>query len=212
MFHIGTCPQCSKHDLALTVVAITAGAVNHRVNLYLKCPNCKLPSCALASNPRNTPHHELLNYNDNTQNLALTINEMWPSPPQPNVPEAIPSNVEKALLQAEANFVQQHNEAAAVMYRRSLELALKAISPELKGTLASRIAQLGKIGKLTEDLVSWANEIRDLGNDGAHEEEPMERPELESLRGFTEMILKYLFTLPNMVAEKRRRENETAAA
>jgi hypothetical protein len=196
----------------LSVISATASDKQECINLYLKCPNCKLPSCAWAYNPRGHGPTNLLNTNSNTESLGIGIRQVWPAIPLPNLPEAIPEGVKQALIQAESNFVQKHNEAAAVMYRKSLELGLKFIDPSLKGMLASRIEQLGKAGKLTSDLVSWANEIKILGNEGAHDEDPMDRSELESLRGFVEMILKYLFSLPHMVEQRRKIKTEVATA
>jgi len=47
--------------------------------------------------------------------------------------------------------------------------------------------------------------VRDLENEAVHEETSPTRKELEDLRGITEMVLRYLFTLPNM-SKKRRGE------
>jgi hypothetical protein len=38
-----------------------------------------------------------------------------------------------------------------------------------------------------------------LGNDSAHDDDAITRPELTALRGFTGLALQYLFTLPKMV-------------
>jgi hypothetical protein len=203
MFHVGTCTQCLKHELALSVVMIVNAREHGYLNLYFSCPNCKMPSCAQAFNYSGHSPKALIDSNNSADNLRLDIQGLWPSAPKPNLPEFIPDQVKNALIQAESNFAHKHNEAAAVMYRKSLELGLKAIDPALTGMLASRIKQLGDTGKLTSDLVSWAHEIRTLGNDGAHDEESMDRSQLESLRGLTEMVLKHLFTLPKMVEQRR---------
>ncbi len=186
---------------------ITQGHFDGYISLHFHCPNCKMPSCASARNPAGHSIRTLLDAHQSTESFALEIQTVWPSPPEPILPEFIPENVKQVLIQAESNFALKHTDAAAVMYRKALELGLKAIDPSLKGMLASRIEQLGKTGKLTQDLMSWANEIKALGNDGAHDEEPMKSTELGSLRGLTEMILKYLFTLPTMVDERRKKLN-----
>lgn len=89
------------------------------------------------------------------------------------------------------------------MYRKALDIGLKKIDPTLTGTLGQKIKKLAMAGKLTTDIEVWSDHVRDLGNDAAHEESPIDRTELSNLRNFTEMVLRYLFTLPNMV--KRRR-------
>jgi hypothetical protein len=42
-----------------------------------------------------------------------------------------------------------------------------------------------------------------MGNDAAHEVDPPTREELADLRSFTEMVMRYLFTLPAMVIARK---------
>ena len=177
----------------------------HEMSFYFHCPNCKRPSCGYSYSHIRHGAADLVRTNDSLASLGYNIDEIWPTPPTPNVPEHVPENVRRVLLQAESNFfLEGHEEAAAVMYRKALESGLRSLAPELKGTLASRIAQLGANGKLTSDLVEWAKEIKNLGNDGAHEIERIERAEVSSMRGLTEMVLRYLFTLPQTILEMRK--------
>jgi hypothetical protein len=52
-------------------------------------------------------------------------------------------------------------------------------------------------------MKEWAHEIRLLGNDAAHEEDPFTPPEAESLQAFTQLFLTYAFTLPGMLAARK---------
>jgi hypothetical protein len=72
--------------------------------------------------------------------------------------------------------------------------------------LGLRIKKLAADGKLTADIALWSDNVRDVGNDAAHEETSITRDELIVLRSFSEMVLRYLFTLPAMV---KRRRGET---
>lgn len=90
-----------------------------------------------------------------------------------------------------------------MLYRKALDIGLKKIDPELKGTLGARIKKLRETGKLTNDIAEWADQIKTTGNEAAHEEEPITKADLEELRSFTDMVLRYLFTLPNMVKKRR---------
>lgn len=96
------------------------------------------------------------------------------------------------------------------MYRKALDVALKKIDPTATGVLKTRIKKLAAAGKLTPDIAEWSDHIRDLGNDAAHEEEPPTREELAALRSFTEMVMRYLFTLPAMVAARRPADDPAA--
>jgi hypothetical protein len=112
--------------------------------------------------------------------------------------------IERVYLQGERNFpVDGSEEASGAMYRKALDIGLKKIDPTLTGTLGNKIKTLATAGKLTPDIVEWAGHVRDLGNEAVHEETPPSRKELEDLRGVTEMMLRYLFTLPNMIKKHR---------
>jgi hypothetical protein len=69
--------------------------------------------------------------------------------------------------------------------------------------LAVRIKKLATTSKLTPDIAEWADHVRDLGNDAAHEEVPPTREELDDLRNFTEMVMRYLFSLPALVEARK---------
>ncbi len=94
------------------------------------------------------------------------------------------------------------------MYRKALDVGLKKIDPTLTGTLGAKLKALTTRGKLTADIADWADHVRELGNDAAHEETAIPRKDLEDLRGITEMVLRYLFTLPNMSKKRRGQKLE----
>jgi hypothetical protein len=128
----------------------------------------------------------------------------WPDAPGPLIPENLPSDVERVYLQAERNFpIAGNEEAAGTMYRKALDIGLKIIAPSVTGVLKARIATLVKQNLLTPSLGEWADQIRLLGNDTAHEIDQPTREELEALRNFSDLVLRYLFTLPGMVAARK---------
>ncbi len=96
-----------------------------------------------------------------------------------------------------------NEEASGTMYRMALDVSLKFVASDLKGTLAARIDALVAKNLLTPSLGEWAHQIRLLGNDTAHEAEAPSRDELASLRSFSDMVLRYLFTLPKLVAMRK---------
>jgi hypothetical protein len=87
---------------------------------------------------------------------------------------------------------------------------LKKISPDASGTLAARIKKLAAEHKLTPAIAEWADHIRELGNESAHEDKPPSKEDLTALRSITDMVMRYLFTLPKMV-ELRKAETITEA-
>lgn len=135
---------------------------------------------------------------------SYQVDQMWPEAPGPVIPENMPADVERIYLQAERNFpVEGNEEAAGTMYRKALDVGLKKIDPETKGLLAARIKKLAAAGKLTADIAEWADHVRELGNEAAHEEMPPTREELTDLRNITEMVMRYLFSLPALVKARR---------
>jgi hypothetical protein len=128
----------------------------------------------------------------------------WPRAVGPVVPEDLPTEVQKAFLQGEKNFgLPECEEAAVMMYRRSLEVALKIAYPELNGTLAKRIKSLVEGHHLPAAIGEWLDQVRLIGNDGAHEITGVTRDELEAARGFVDTALRYIFTLPAQTARLR---------
>ena len=125
-----------------------------------------------------------------------------PSPPEP--PMYVPDNV-KNFFQQGINNLSGDYDAAGAMFRKALETALKMKFPEIGDMkLKNRIDKIAKQGDLTPALAAWSHEIRDGGNDAAHEEDPFSEEDAQDLYDFTELVLLYLFTLP----EKLRRAQE----
>lgn len=186
--------------MGLRVAAVSA--VKHdTIALHLSCPKCHLPCCAAViggnTNIESIGAADVLDY-------AWRVAGFWPDPPKPLIPEFLPPDVTRIYLQAERNYPTEGNEeASGTMYRKALDIGLKKIDPSLSGMLGPRIKKLASDGRLTANIAEWSDHVRDMGNDAAHEEAPVTRSELEILRNFSEMVLRYLFTLPNMVKKRR---------
>jgi len=100
-------------------------------------------------------------------------------------------------------FGRQDWDAAGAMFRKALDTSLKNINPDGRGTIAARIDGLPADIGVTPAMKQWAHEIRVLGNDATHEEEPFDMAECARLREFTEILLTYVFTMPGRLAERR---------
>jgi hypothetical protein len=130
--------------------------------------------------------------------------KFWPVAPGPLIPEHLPPEVERVYLQAERNFpISGNEEAAGTMYRKALDVGLKIIAPSVTGTLKARIATLVQQNLLTPSLGEWAEQIRLLGNEMTHEIDQPTHEEVEALRNFSDLVLRYLFTLPGMVTARK---------
>lgn len=84
-------------------------------------------------------------------------------------------------LQRVDNLKRGHFDAAGTMFRKSLDTDLKRLHAEGNGPLENRVDGLpGSIG-ITPAMKEWAHQIRRLGNDAVHEEEPVEEAETKEL-------------------------------
>ncbi len=134
--------------------------------------------------------------------LGLTWKLTIIQAPRPQL-EHLPSNIERALKQADDNLNRPGcEEPAAVFYGRAIELALKHAHADVKGSLAQRIAKLAKDRIIPQSMSDWAEEVRVVRNDGAHDD-GVTREDAEAARDFADAFLRYLITMPAMVAARR---------
>jgi hypothetical protein len=201
------CPHCLTEHIALRAVSIELIADDWHCVIYLRCPKCSRPSCGIISmsKPQEAVQSgALMQHPGDILHVGWKIDQFWPEPPGPLIPELLPPDVERVYLQAERNFpIAGNEEAAGTMYRKALDVALKKIDRSLSGMLGPRIEKLAKAGKLTTDVAEWSKTVKDVGNEAATREEPITREELAQLRIFTEMLLRYLFSLPGAVKKRR---------
>ena len=138
--------------------------------------------------------------------VGTELREMFPSPPKP--PEHIPNNVKLFFKQAMNNLPQDWD-AAGVMFRKTLETALKDKFPSIRGPLSQRINEAANQQQLTPDLAKWAHQIRLDGNNAAHGGKPLSKKDAQSLADFTNLVLLYLYTLPGMLVQARGSNSKT---
>ena len=82
-----------------------------------------------------------------------------------------------------------------MMFRKVLDASLRNVHPEGKGTLQKRIEALPTEIGVTPAMKTWAHQVRLLGNDAAHEDEPFNEAEAELLAGFA----KVFFDIPILI-------------
>lgn len=184
------------------------------------CGRCDQPVCATLSFSAVTSNNDstfaqkaqLLTKSDSQLDmLGFELEMTWPLPSLPEAPASLPPSVERAFIQAEKNrMMPDCEEAAATMYRRSLDLALKEAFPEEKGMLDAKLKKLVQQKMLPEAIGKWAHEVRLIGNDGAHDLEGVDLVALLDARAFIDTVLKYLFTLPAQIEARRSVEITSA--
>lgn len=125
-------------------------------------------------------------------------------------PEHWPKAVGRYWLQAKRNIRDENWDAAAVMARSALQIALRDNKAEGKN-LKQEIDDLAEKGTLPPIMKDWSNHVRDLGNDSAHpqpEQDPTNPQDARDMVGFLDFLLEYLYTLPHRISQYRGRGNE----
>ena len=129
-------------------------------------------------------------------------------------PEHWPEAAGRYWLQAKRNIRDENWDAAAVMARSALQLALRDSKAQGK-SLKQEIDDLASKGILPPLMKEWSDNVRDLGNVSAHPEptqQPTNPQDARDIVSFLDFLLEYLYTLPHQIRQYRERtekvENE----
>ncbi len=209
----GLCPRCNKQSsfefLGELPATFDGGrAIQYSGESYptyqdrvvsLMCRNCKQPVVVVEE-------QYLVKQN---QGLTVHYKGLFWWPFSNNIySEIIPENVQSSLEEAKRARFSQCFRASAVMSRRSLEALCSHMGYE-DGTLFKRLEKMSKDGTLQNNLFDWANEIRLIGNSGAHFDPINEvlEEDANQIILFLEEVIKYLIIMPYEI-EKRRQSKE----
>lgn len=124
---------------------------------------------------------------------------------QTEIPENLPDSVIDELNTAEDLYIQvkakpHFIKASGNAYRTTLERALCELAEnDDRAKLNKRIEKLFETGKLTEGLKDFALRIRALSSEASHTYNDFSLDDLKELRIFTQLFLRYTFTLPAMI-------------
>jgi hypothetical protein len=133
---------------------------------------------------------------------------VFPDGPAQEMPDDIPEAVARAFVQADGSRLAGHWDAASSMYRKAMELALKAFSPDIEAwQIGKRIDQMAAENRITPELKTWAHELRLDGNDAVHGDEETTEEAVKNMHDFCKFLLIYLYTLPAQVARAQARRN-----
>ncbi|MDN7754082.1 DUF4145 domain-containing protein [Burkholderia gladioli] len=197
------CPHCGASNAAFNVTYANPHYLRRESwNTLAICPSC---GCGIYAVISAHPAHGTIHNLQNIQgNLALHDEvysiEVFPKAEQVEAPEHIPPLATRAFVEGAESLNAGRPTAAAAMFRRCLEIALKQHSPDIEAwKLDKRIDKLFAEGRITKDLQEWAHRIRLEGNDALHEEEEFTKETASEMMEFTRMVLVYLYTLPERI-------------
>lgn len=123
-------------------------------------------------------------------------------------PDTWPEDVGRYWLQAKHAQSGKNWDAAAVMARSALQLALRHKEAQGKD-LFHEIDDLAARGELPPLMKEWAHEVRLLARDPAHPrpgQDPTSSRDVADAVKFLDFLLEYLFTLPASIEQFRQRK------
>lgn len=125
-------------------------------------------------------------------------------------PEHWPEDIGRYWLQAKRSIRDENWDAAAVMARSALQLALRNFEAQGKN-LKQEIDDLAAKGILPPIMKEWSDHVRELGNVSAHpvpSQGPPSPQDARDIVSFLDFLLEYLYDLPHQIQQYRGRANK----
>lgn len=133
----------------------------------------------------------------------------WPLRRLEKYPDHWPEAVGRYWLQAKRSLRDENWDAAALMARSSLQVALREQEAEGRN-LKQEIDDLAQKGILPTIMQDWAHNVRELGNESAHpqpDQKATDPQDAKDIVGFMDYLFEYLYTLPKQIKDYRERKN-----
>jgi hypothetical protein len=134
----------------------------------------------------------------------------WPPPGAADLDASIPEEIRHAYQEGIRAMWAQAPNAAAVMFRRTLEGVVKksgsaAAQTAARKNLASGLQAMAAEGALDKSLAEWAKEIRIVANFGAHfdPQDDVSPEEADNLSRLIREVLRYLYEMPARIQRTR---------
>ena len=133
------------------------------------------------------------------QTFGYKVSYMYPQKSAEDIPKHIPKKIESNYREALSSITHGNYTAAVMMFRKVLDRATLEIDSSLSGErLSDRIKSLSQNHKITPAMKQWADIIKVEGNVATHDRDADEVT-AKQLYSFTEMFLRYVFTLDTEV-------------
>lgn len=214
-----TCGHCGVRSVGRVAKASAKvfSEINSRPYCFVMCDNCGRAS--LISFHLNSGWQHRFNGFENDEAVIpfeeLPEREIFPER-KLTVPSFLPAGLEGVYNDAEFNFQSERWKSAAQLYLQALEFACLLIKHEgneeraeaeslEKKDLTKRINDLFEGGKIAKSLKEWAHQIRSIGQYHKHRYISCDESDCADLRSFVEMFLRYTFSIPGQIEDRRKR-------
>ena len=200
------CPHCGVKNTGFTGVS-GYGLGNSVFALLAGCNACNGPLTAVVDTGGKTSQIRELD-GDVLRNAGHRVRNVFPAPKPIEAPTSTPEKVARSFMEAASNRRTKLWNPACAAYRRTMELGLKAMSPDIEAwKLEKRIDKLAAEHRITPELQTWAHELRLDGNEALHGDEDATEEMTDQMHHLCWFLLTYLYTLPNQVAGIRARRS-----
>lgn len=117
----------------------------------------------------------------------------------------MPESTVRAYVAAARSFQVGLYEPCVIMCRKCIESLCKELGAT-KGNLKDRLIDLEHKGQIDQKLMGWADELRLIGNDAAHDLDiVIEQADAQDALEFVEAIILYAFSLTRKFEEFKKR-------
>jgi hypothetical protein len=191
------CPHCKAERIGFAAQATARIPDLPQTLLFLQCQGCWPGVTAVVANN----YDYVAGWMTGHTSAPGKILSIYPKASASHCPADVPDKIREAYLSGLDNLNRSGNtHAAAMMFRRAIELTTKAVNPNAsKGdNLKKRITDLSP-DFATPAMKQWAEHIRLDANDATHAEDDYSLEDAKTLQTFAEMFLTYAFTLPEML-------------
>lgn len=121
----------------------------------------------------------------------------------------LPVSISSSYLDAARSFKVGLYEPCVIMCRKCLEALCLELNGNSGRNLKQKLKLLYESGQIDEKLFSWAEQLRDIGNDAAHDfDVPVEQDDAKDAIEFLEAILMYTFLLNRRFEAFKARRNK----
>lgn len=119
--------------------------------------------------------------------------------------DGMPETASRAYAAAARSYQVGLYEPCVIMCRKCIEALCQELGAT-KGNLKERLDSLRKSGHIDQKLATWADELRLIGNDAAHDLDiVIEQVDAQNALEFVEAILMYAFSLTRKFEEFKNR-------
>ncbi|MEU2272022.1 DUF4145 domain-containing protein [Streptomyces olindensis] len=196
--YVTECPICQQKVTA-TVEAFNGFAPDNEFEFrrYL------IATCGLCYQPL------LLEQDQKSGRYERELECVWPSPPRA-LAESVPEVLRREHFEARTCFKSKAYTATVVMVRRTLE-GVCAQHGITKKPLYRAFEEMKSVGLIEGRLFEWAQELRVLGNEGAHfTGKSVTRQDASDAVALAEALLDYLYVFNEQFLQFKERRKKVA--